>query len=196
MKANLKKRAMAYVIDILIVAVLASIISVFLPTNTKQIELEKEMARLSESYLANDIDTFEYLKSSSVLSHKFDKGLVLLYLIEAIILFLYYQILPYFYGGKTIGFKLMHIKIQDKKYDKLHFSTLFLRNLWANGFGYFILFMMGLYIFSDQIYLFGITFFAIIQILVVIASVFMIKYRRDKRSFADIVSHSNVILES
>lgn len=196
MKASLKKRAMAYIIDLFIVSVLASLISFFLPTSVTQIELEKDMSQLSESYLIGAIGTIEYLKDYSILSHQFDKGLVVLYLLEATILFLYYQILPYFYGGKTIGCRLMHIKIESSNDTKLHFSTLFLRNLWINGFAYFVLFMIGLYVFSDKIYFFAITFLAIIQILVVIASIFMIKYRRDKRSFADIMSHSTVILES
>lgn len=196
MKVNLKKRIMAYVIDILIVSVLASLISLLIPTTNEQIELQKEMAELGENYLSNNVSTFEYLEDYSILSYQFDKSLGLLYIAEAIILFLYYQILPYFHGGKTIGFKLMHIKVKDKNSDKLHFSTLFFRNLWINGFGYFILFMIVLYSFSDKIYFFGITFLAIIQILVVIVSIFMIKYRNDKRSIADIMSRSTVILES
>ncbi len=89
-----------------------------------------------------------------------------------------------------------HKKIKDKKHNKVTFSTLLKRNLVVNGIGYFILFVLGMYLFKSNIYLIWVTFLAIIQILVVIISAFMIKYRRDKRSFADIISNSNIVLES
>lgn len=196
MKASLKKRVMAYAIDLLIVVLLSSLVSFVLPISKRQVQVEHEMAKISEAYLAGEITISTYLNSYSKLSHSFDKENTILFWIEAFIIFFYYQLIPYLFGGKTLGYQLMHIKIKDKAHDKLHFSTLFLRNLWMNGFGYFILYMIGLYLFSDSFYLFGVTILAILQILVVIVSIFMIKYRNDKRSFADIVSKSNVVIES
>lgn len=196
MRASLKRRMMAYVIDILIVVLIATAVSFFLPTSKNQVIIEREMAKIGEDYLAHEISIKKYLYSYSTLSHTFDKENIVLFCIEALILFFYYQLIPYFCSGKTIGYKIMHIRIKDKKHAKVHFLTLLLRNLWMNGFGYFILFIAGLYLFTDKLYLFGITILAILQILVVIVSIFMIKYRRDRRSFADIVSYSDVVIES
>lgn len=195
MKANLKMRILTYMLDLFIVVLLATILSLFFKSTTVEHSLQLKMAKLSEDFLSNKIGFFTYINNYSILSYDFDKNNMLFYLCEGVIIFIYYQIIPFFIG-KTIGCMFFHIKIKDKKHNKVAFSTLLKRNLVVNGIGYFILFVLGMYLFKSNIYLIWVTFLAIIQILVVIISAFMIKYRRDKRSFADIISNSNIVLES
>ena len=195
MKANLRVRILTYMIDLFIVVILATILSFFFKSTFTERNLQLQMAKLSEDYVSNKIGFSTYIVSYSVLSHDFDKANMFFYLCEMGIIFIYYQIIPFFMG-KTIGGMFFHIKIKDKNHTRLSFLTLLKRNLIVNGIGYFILFVLGMYLFKSNIYLVWVTILAIIQILVVIISVFMIKYRRDKRSFADIISNSNIVLES
>lgn len=102
MKASLKTRILTYIIDLFIVVLLATILSLFFKSTTVERSIQLKMAKLSEDFLSNKIGFSTYINNYSILSHDFDRNNMLFYLCEGVIIFIYYQIIPFFMG-KTIG---------------------------------------------------------------------------------------------
>lgn len=192
MKVSLKTRSLAYLVDIIIIISLSFLIELFLPVSNKQLLIEENISKLSESYLREEISFTSYIEEYSILSNQLGRENVVIYIIYFVLIFIYFNIIPLWFSGKTIGKYILRIKIENTK---PLFVTLLIRNLLINGIGFFILLLLCLYLVPDKFYLFSVSILSIIQILLVIRSVFMIKYRNDKRSLEDILSYSKVVLE-
>ena len=195
MKANLSKRFKAYFIDFIIVFIITTIISKLMKDSNEALLIKEEMAKLAENQINNSNSFMDFIGSYSNLLTRLIKENILFYYLEFLILIIYFQIIPIILKGKTIGFKLLKIKLIDGN-ENISFFTLLKRNLVINEFAYFILYISLLYLIPALSYFIILIILAIIQILVVNISIFMIKYRDDEKSIADILSGSSVIIES
>ena len=195
MKANLSKRFKAYFIDFIIVFIITTIISKLMKDSNEALLIKEEMAKLAENQINNSNSFMDFIGSYSNLLTRLIKENILFYYLEFLILIIYFQIIPIILKGKTIGFKLLKIKLIDGN-ENISFFTLLKRNLVINEFAYFILYISLLYLIPALSYFIILIILAIIQILVVNISCFMIKYRDDEKSIADILSGSSVIIES
>ena len=66
MKANLKMRILTYMLDLFIVVLLATILSLFFKSTTVEHSLQLKMAKLSEDFLSNKIGFFTYINNYSI----------------------------------------------------------------------------------------------------------------------------------
>lgn len=192
MNANFIRRGIAYIIDLFLLGSLIILIYQLLPTSKLVMNLQEEIALLNENYLNQQIHTMEYMNDYSILMYQIDHEQIIQPVINFICIFLYFVLFSFFMKGQTIGKYIMKIQIQSIQ-KKLTFFSLFIRNLVINGLGYIILLTLVLLFLPKTIYLYVAMFLGIIQFGLVIASIFMIIYRKDKRGIQDLLSHTKVV---
>ena len=195
MKVNLKNRVICYIVDLFIISIICFIISMIVPKNDNYINIQNQISNLSNDYLNNEMTFGSYFNLFSELSNKLDKANILCMSISFGISILYFVIIPLLLKGRTIGMVIYKLKLELKNNNKLIISVL-IRSFISYGILFYLLQLLIMYFIFDKNYLIILTFLAIIQILVVICNAFMIKYRDDKRSLADILSSSNILIES
>ena len=192
MKINLNKRINCYFIDLVIIAGISFLVSILIPKSNTYIGIQNEISSLSSNYLNNEIVFSEYFSSFSELSKDLDKANIVYLSINFIMMLLYFVVIPLLLEGRTLGMIIFKFKVKVKNYKNIVYCIL-ARSIVAYGLLYYLFQLCLLYLVPSNIYLIMLTILSIIQILVVICSAFMIKYRDDKRSLADILSCSNII---
>ena len=192
MKAKLSKRIGAYLIDIMIVSIIFSILTAFIPESKNIVTLNSEIEKVSENFLNQTISASEYFNQTIILSHSLSKEMFLSNLFNFVLIIGCFVILPYYCNGQTIGKKLLKIKIV-KEDGELGVNELIMRNIIVNEFAYTLISLALVFIASDNAYFWITSTLAFIQFLLVIISVFMIIYRKDKKGLQDIISNTQVI---
>lgn len=195
MKASFIKRLIAYIIDIIIFSLIFEIFTMIIPDNNNIAVLNQQLSNLSESVLNDQLSLSAYFYQYSSIVHSIDKELFLSNLFNFILMIGYFVMLPFYYNGQTLGKKLLKIKI-IKEQDDLSINDLLLRNCVINGLLYSLICFALVFLVSDLTYLIIISILGFIQILLVIISVFMILYRKDKKGLHDLWCKTSVVEEN
>jgi len=188
MKASLKKRITAYLIDIIIMLIILGFISVLYKPD--DITLNNNLNLLTMQYASGDITFTNYMTKSSEIYKQIDLNNIIVNMINVIYIIGYFIILPYFNNGQTIGKKMMSINVRAISNGKLTIPKLFIRNLIINGLLYLIAVIICSLIVPAQYYFITITTLGIIQIGLILASMFMVVYRKDKKGLHDLIART------
>ena len=194
-KSNFGKRLVAYILDAIIVSLIFSVLTMFIKESNNLINLNNQLNTISENLINKTITMKEYFNQVASVQYLISKETFLQNLFSLILMIGYFIILPYYYNGQTIGKKMMKIKIV-KEEDKLTINDLALRSLLANGIAMTFIELALIFLIKDTPYFITISILSFIQFLLVITSVFMILYRKDKKALHDIVCKTLVVDEN
>lgn len=194
-KSNFGKRLVAYILDAIIVSLIFSFLTMFIKESNNLINLNNQLNTISENFINKTITMKEYFNQYSSIEYLISKEMFLQNLFSLILMIGYFVILPYYYNGQTIGKKLMKIKIV-KEDDKLTINDLALRSLLSNGIAMTFIELALIFLIKDTAYFIAISILSFIQFLLVITSIFMILYRKDKKALHDIVCKTLVVDEN
>jgi uncharacterized RDD family membrane protein YckC len=194
-KSNFGKRLGAYILDAVIVSLIFSVLTMFIKESNNLINLNNQLNTISENFINKTITMKEYFNQYSSIEYLISKEMFLQNLFSLILMIGYFVILPYYYNGQTIGKKLMKIKIV-KEDDKLTINDLALRSLLSNGIAMTFIELALIFLIKDTAYFITISILSFIQFLLVITSIFMILYRKDKKALHDIVCKTLVVDEN
>ena len=190
--ASTSKRFLAYIIDILLIGIIIVFSGKVLVDNDKITYLNNQLNEINEKILINDADFGDGISEYSILIRQIDMENVMVNIVTIILILIYFVFIPKYNNGQTLGLRLLKMKITTRDGSGLTINKLMLRNFILNGLAYLSICLTFLYLFS------GITYFVLISILsffqlgLVITSVFMILYRRDKRGLQDILSETKI----
>lgn len=192
---GIKRRAIAYLIDMLLCAIVILVCTTFLKPKQNVAVLNLELNTINELALNHEISINTYLNRYADIIHDLDREKVMVNLINCIFIMGYFVILPYFFEGQTLGKRIMGLKIRRRDGELLMLTDLIIRNLIINGLGFLLISLCILYIAPSMIYFIVATLLGILQILLVIVSVFMVIYRKDNRGLHDVLSETIVVRE-
>lgn len=196
MKSKFSNRFLAYLIDIIIVALVFLCLNSFMPKNHNISVLENEITDLRSSYLKKEIDTKVYFNRYALIRKNLDQQYIPSNLLNVIIILCYFVLIPYYWDGKTIGKKIFKLKIvKSEPNEKVCLNNYLVRSIINNGVLCFLISMSTVFLFDDSKYLLITIICGILQFLLVIISGFMIIYRHDKKGVHDLVSGTQVIKE-
>lgn len=188
MKAPLKKRMSAYLIDIIIMLIIIGFISIlYKPDN---LTLNNNLNLLTLEYANGDISFSKYMTKSSEIYKEIDLNNLIINIISAVYIIGYFIILPYFNNGQTIGKKTMSINVKAISNGKLTIGKLLIRNLIISGLFYLIAVIICSLVIPAQYYFITITILGIIQVGLILASIFMVLYRKDKKGLHDLIART------
>lgn len=187
-----KKRLCAYLVDILIVAVVLVVIDSFIPMSNNYSNLNNELIQISDNFVKDNINFSTYFNQMCSINHSMDKEIFFVSLLDVVISILYFIVYPLYNDGQTFGKKLMKIKIISD--GKLIFSNgLIVRYFLMSGFGVSFINLCTVYFVNDFYYNVLGLILLFLQFIVVIVSVFMVLYRNDGKSLPDLVAGTKVI---
>ncbi len=187
-----KKRLFAYFIDVLILNVILSLVSMFIPTSENIINLNNEFNNINNSYIDGTLDIITYVNRYANISYNMDKELFLANLLGVVISICYFVVYPLYNKGQSIGKKILGLRIVSEE-NKITANGLIFRYLLMDGIGTSIISMCLIFILKDLSYVISVSVLSFLQFVVVISSIFMVLYRRDKKSLPDLIAGTKVI---
>lgn len=191
MRANLKKRALAYIIDIIILGLILLLVNIIVPKDEKDINVKLDS--LNETYLNKEISFNEYLEEYSIISYEIDKNNIIYTIVNVIFVIIYFIMIPFIFNGQTIGKKIMEIKLV--KEDKLTITSLAIRNLIINGLGYMLLSLVLIHILKPYSYFIITTILSLIQLILMIIILIGLIKNNNNLILHDRLSKTKVVVQ-
>lgn len=190
-KAYFFKRFLAYLVDIILVSIVATIIA--LPFRTESIEkVDNQIIEVTQKALQGKIKTEAYTTQLNELAYqkaKLDGISNIIIILISVLNFIVYQGIT---KGQTIGKKLLKIKIVKINGNELTFNDLIFRNL-LNNFIFFDILLAVFALIGRKPYIYGYRSINIVETILLIVSVFMIAIRKDGRSVMDLLTNTMVV---
>ena len=193
MKTITKKRICAYLIDMFILFVFIGIGAMLTNVTENEKALRLELSEMNEKAVMRETSITGYLFHLSEISQDIDREHVAVGFINLVFVFIYFVFIPYFMEGKTFGKALMKIRVVDESGGEATIHSLVIRNVVLNGLLYLFLSLLFIYIVPGILYLLMISILGIIQLALVIFSVFMVLYRKDGVGLHERLSHTRVV---
>lgn len=193
MKTITKKRICAYLIDMFILFVFIGIGAMLTNVTENEKALRLELSEMNEKAVMRETSITSYLFHLSEISQDIDREHVAIGFINLVFVFIYFVFIPYFMEGKTFGKALMKIRVVDESGGEATIHSLVIRNVVLNGLLYLFLSLLFIYIVPGMLYLLMISILGIIQLALVIFSVFMVLYRKDGVGLHERLSHTRVV---
>lgn len=191
MRANFKKRALAYTIDIIILGLILLLVNIIVPKDKKDINVKLDS--LNETYLNKEKTFNEYLEEYSIISYEIDKNNIIYTIVNVIFVMIYFIIMPFIFNGQTIGKKIMKIKLV--KEDKLTITSLVIRNLIINGLGYMLLSLILIHISKPYSYFIITTILSLIQLTLIIIILIGLIKNNNNLILHDRLSKTKVVVQ-
>ena len=192
-KAYFYQRLIAYLLDMFIISMVASIISQpFIDLKTTE-KLQKEATEIIEKYEKNKISAKTYVYQTLDLNYQIAKTNGVYSLTTIVLLILYFVVFQFYYKGQTFGKKIMNIRIV--KYDRttLTINDLIFRSLIINSI-FLNMLTFALMVFATRdIYGYGTIFLELIQYIILIAIFIMAAFRKDGRGLHDLIANTIVV---
>lgn len=191
-KALFVQRILAFVLDIFIVSVIASLFASPFVDSDKYELLQKEAGKISTDYYEEKIDIETYALQYADVSYSIARNNGILSIMTIVIEILYFVVFQIYNNGQTLGKKFMKIKVVSSD-SQLTMNQMILRALLANFILLDIISFALMTFTSRYVYFGGVSFFGLIQYVGVIISLFMVMYRKDGRAIHDKIAHTKVI---
>lgn len=192
MKPLFIKRLFAYILDFIIVALLAAIL--LLPFTNPE-NLKKNNGKISEfltHYRDKNLNNEEFnrmyndlIYENNVTNGGFSVSLIFVSIA-------YYGLLQYYLGGRTLGKKVLRLKVISNK-GKININDMIIRSLMINYILYSLIsFSLFLLLDKKHFLLYDDYISTINRIIMIISSLMMI-FRLDGRGLHDLVASTQVV---
>lgn len=194
-KAFTFPRILAYLIDAIIIGTLISLVVMCLPTEKKVTELQKELTEVQQSYLNKNIEESEYIEKTKDISYKLDYQNVPATVISITLYVLYFVVLQKYNNGQTLGKKFMKIKIISNNESELTLNNYLYRTLLLNGLLINIINLCLVLFLDKNSYFFVSLSLQLLQIVLLLVTMFMVLFKQDGRGLHDMVANTKVVME-
>ncbi len=192
-KAMFSQRILAFLIDLVLISVITSFITVFVPVNDTATKLYEEQNKVLEGYVEGTVSMEEYVNQMVDLSYDISKQTVIVSIVTIVISLLYYVVYPCYNNGQTLGKKLMKIKIKKIDESDLSMNDLLIRGMVNNSILVNIVNVIFVLFLSKNIFLSASSLVSVIQYLVLIISLIMIAFTRNARGLHDLAAKTEVV---
>ena len=132
-KAMFSQRVLAFLIDLVLISIITSLITMFVPVNDTATKLYEEQNRVLEGYVEGTVSMEEYVNQMVDLSYDISRQTVIVSIVTIVISLLYYVVYPCYNNGQTFGKKLMKIKIKKTNDTELSMNDLLIRGMINNS---------------------------------------------------------------
>ena len=190
-KASLLRRILAFLIDFALVTIVVVAVSSLLPKNNNIDVLNREF---NDTLSNMENVSFSVSFNQMALIYKdLDQARIMYSVINAVMIFIYFIFIPYFFDGKTVGKKILKIKTVRNDKECLSLKNLVIKNMIDTGLMYMLFSLTLIYILPGYSYFIFVIALSILQISLIVASICMIIKRKDKRGLNDILSGTKVV---
>ena len=196
-KAMFSQRIFAFLIDLVLLSMITSLITMFIPMNDTATKLYDEQNRVLEGYVEGSVSMEEYVNQMVDLgydiSNDISKQTVIISIVGVVISLLYYVVYPCYNNGQTFGKKLMKIKIKKTNDKELSMNDLLIRSMINNSILVNIITIALVLFLSKDLYLSMSSLLSSVQYLVLIISLIMIAFTKNAQGLHDKVAKTEVV---
>ena len=193
MKPISYKRIVAYVLDIMLVTIISTMLTYFLPENKEYNKSLDKYSSLLNNVTNEELTEEEFLKETNDIIYDINMNSVTINIVTTVLTISYFVVFTYFMNGQTLGKKLMNLKIVSTSKKKLTMNNYLVRGLLINTILMNVLeviFILGL---NKQTYLKANDIITYIFGIIYIITFGMILFREDKRGLHDYLAGTKVI---
>ena len=193
-KAMFSQRVLAFLIDLVLLSIICSLITMFVPVNDTATKLYEEQNRVLEGYVDGSVSMEEYVNQMVDLGYDISRQTVIVSIVTIVISLLYYVVYPCYNNGQTLGKKLMKIKLVKTNDKELTMNDLLIRSMINNSILVNIINVALVLFLGKNLYLSTSSFVSIIQYLVLTISLIMIAFTKNAQGLHDKVVHTEVVM--
>ena len=193
-KAMFSQRVLAFLIDLVLLSIICSLITMFVPVNDTATKLYDEQNRVLEGYVEGTVSMEEYVNQMVDLGYDISRQTVIVSIVTIVISLLYYVVYPCYNNGQTLGKKLMKIKIKKTNDTELSMNDLLIRSMINNSILVNIINVILVLFLSKNLYLSTSSLVSFIQYLVLIISLIMIAFTNNAQGLHDKVCKTEVVV--
>ena len=192
-EAHTFQRIGAYIIDILIVAFISVLLTMWIPKSEKYQKAVEEESTLISDYSDKKINESEYIDKMYEARYTIEKENLVESIVSLVLTFGYFATFAYYNNGQTLGKKLLKIKVvtNDGK-EPSHFQFMG-RSLIINGCLASLLSIILILIIKSNQYSYTIGIVSIVQSVIMFASLISVISRKDRRGIHDLISNTKVV---
>lgn len=198
MKAYFVQRLGAFIIDMLIVSLIASLIYGCFPISKQQMKnidkLNNEVAVLADSFIEGELEVKEYLNKSIEINYDISYQSILSNIIYLVIIILYFIVFQFYNKGQTLGKKLLKIKIIKADDSELGMNDLVIRALIINSVLVMMVDLVLVLFVTKGVYMYSNLIIGFIETIVIIVSAFMVMYSKNGQGIHDKIAKTKVVL--
>lgn len=194
MTSGIGRRAGAYIIDYFIISILILIVTVFIPVTVKETEYSKDIINKTTEFTKGEITLFEYYATYQEIAYSLAKIDLPVNIANVVILLIYFIVIPYFQNGQTFGKKILKIKVV-KENGKLTINDLIIRAVINEKLLTLLVALGAVYLTQAGLYNTIVSSLNIVQGGLIMASIGMILFRKDKLGLQDIITRTKVVRE-
>ena len=192
-KALFIQRFAAFILDVFIVSMVASMIAYpFLDMNSID-KLSESSTQIVEDYMKQEISIEEYTNESISVSYEMARKQGILYLITIFLNILYFVVFQIKNDGQTIGKKLLKIKVSSNDGNQLTMNQMIFRSLIINSILIDMVNFCVLLFTNQMAYFYGVGILSMIQFTIIAASGFMVMFSEKRQGIHDLIAHTDVV---
>ena len=196
MKSTVLRRIEAYILDFLLVMLMVTLLSYvpFLnPHRQEYSEKYNELVNVYDRYLGEEISEAEYNEAYVPIAYELYRLNTNYVIIDIVIVFLYFVLLPYFFDGQTIGKKLFQLRIVGKDGKELTMTNYALRAIVLNNVIISIALQCIVHMMDVDSYAFFYRNVNIAGYIIQYVTLFLVFVRKDGRGLHDMVAGTKVV---
>lgn len=191
-KAMFSQRLGAYVLDAIIIGLLSSVITGFIPLSNNAEKLYEEQSTIMENYVEQKISAENYVNKTIDITYDIAKETVLITIVTIILSLIYYVIYPCYHNGQTVGKQVLKIKVKkidgELTMNDMLFRSMINHSIFINIVSVFIVIFA-----SKDIYLSSTTILEFIQMLIIFISFILVAFTKERQGLHDKLVHTDVV---
>lgn len=201
------RRILAYIFDLFAISIIVGALSSspLNPKREKMFELQDEYMEKVEEFQEIfqegtdeekvELDITGFLDYYQDYMYEYGKVSVYEEVITLLCMVLYFTVFAYYFGGQTVGKRLLKIKVVDKDGEKVKMSWLFLRTIILFGIPFSIVAQILIFTLSRQQFIEAYSILNAITIILNVIIIGLMFFRDDRRGLHDLLSKTKVIRE-
>ena len=191
-KSYFLPRAIAYLVDILLVGILCAVIISFIPANKNYDKYMEEFKQVQDDFI-KDKNVKKYMDKSVPIVYDIDYSNCASMFVKVTVLLLYFVVFQAYNKGQTVGKKLLKIKIVSTDGNELTVNQIAIRGIIIDSI-FINLLIIGALLFSNRdVYYYISLGLQGFEGLLVVVSLIMILFRKDGRGLHDVLAKTQVV---
>ena len=191
-KPYLYKRFIAYVVDLLVITIVSSILSVLLLNTSNGGVTTNDLLNLTKKMTAGEITQEEFNEQYNEMYYIITKENFDITAVTCILSLVYYVVIAYFLNGATLGKLLMKLRIK-RVHGKLNMGNLLLRSLLVNMVLTNIVSLVLISVLSKSSFLSIYPKISSVFTVIMIVSIILMLYRDDGRGVHDFIGGTIIV---